>query len=266
MPSGAPMIERWSINTAIVVNDPPERPGVLRRRPPPRELRLDARRVGNRETGGELAAAEWPDGTAWRGSLPRVSGVLVQDDGSPAAGARVWMLNTSDTVTSGRDGRFVLPYVLPGIYYVLATDSTLAPWGLSRTAWTPAVLGRNSDANLRIRYGARTTAFSAACPGPEQYHPGTGVVLARVVDTSGAPVGNARVDVWQGVSLADTTSRNPDRGGESSDDGGVIICGAALNRSLRIRATRGQESATVSVDAFKDELFVATLVLRPRRG
>jgi hypothetical protein len=263
MPSGAAMIERWNISTAIVVNDPPIRPSPIRHRPTPREERADAREVGIRETGGELASAEWPNGTSWRGTLPRATGILVQDDGSPAAGARVWMLNTHDTVTSGPDGRFVLPYMLPGLYYVLATDSVLVGFGLSRTPWTAVALSRNGDSNLRMRYHSRGEALRAACEG-QRYRPGTGVVLARVVDKDGAPVADARIDVWQRASPSDTTSRGSDRSGETSEDGDVVICGAPLDRALRVRATSGKESAEVSIDSFTTDVYVARLVLRPR--
>lgn len=263
MPNGAPMIERWAITTSIVVSDAPDRSNGIRHKPPPRDMRGDARTVGIRESGGELAAAEWPDGTQWHGTLPHATGVIVQEDGAPVVGARVWMLNTHDTVTTGADGRFVLPYVLPGLYYVLATDSVLVDFGLSRTAWTGVALSRTAESNLHLRYHSRAEALRAACEG-QRYRVGTGVVLARVVDKDGAPVSEARIDVWQRRSPADTVSRDSDRGGESGEDGAVVICGAALDRALRIRATNGQESAELTIEGFKDEVVVATLALRPR--
>ncbi|MEP6493676.1 MAG: carboxypeptidase-like regulatory domain-containing protein [bacterium] len=262
MPNGAPMIERWNIHTAIVATDAPDRPNTFRRAPLPREQRTDARRVGLREVGGEVAVAEWPDGSSWRGGLPRITGVLVRDDGSPVAGARVWMLNTSDTVTSDTSGRFALPYTLPGMYYVLATDSVLADFGVSRTAWTGVALARNADANLRIRYHPRADALQLVCEG-QPYKAGSGVVLLRVVDHEGTAVGDARVEVWLQSSPADTAARNPDRVGETGDDGGAIICGAKANETLHVRASNGHERADVTIEGVTQEVTFQRLVLRP---
>jgi len=260
MPNGAPMIERWSINTAIVVNEMNDRTNGPRR-PPPREFRTDARRVGLREVGGEVALAEWADGTSWRGGLPRVTGTLIGTDGLPVAGARVWMLNTADTVTSDSSGRFALPYTLPGVYYVLASDSVLAGFGFSRAPWTGVAIARNADANVRMRYSPRAEALRYACMG-QPYKPGTGVVLLRVVNRDGDPVGDARVDVWLGTSSADPFTRSPDRGGETGDDGGAVICGAALHQPLRIRVSSGHESADTIIDGLKEEATTQRLVLR----
>jgi hypothetical protein len=261
MPNGASMIERWIIHAEILAMEAERRSDGWRRALPPREMRRNTRRLGTREVGGEVASVEWPDGSTWHGPLPRITGVLTDSTGVPVTGARVWMVKTSDTVTTGADGRFSLPYVLPGIYAVLATDSTFAASGLSRTSHYWVFVDRDRDADIRLLFHPRSEILAQLCRG-QSYQPGTGVVLGRVISTAGTPRANAKIDMWRQIKTGNIELFRQEPSGSVGSDGRFVICGVPLHQQLRIRATDTNESAEILIDKWKDELMVVTLVVR----
>ena len=262
MPNGAPMIERWTIRTVTLAMDANEHSDGLRRLQPPRELRRNMRRTGMREVGGEVASVYWPDGSKWHGLLPHISGVLVDSAGMPVAGARVWVMKTGDTVTTGADGGFSLPPLLPGLYAVLAADSALAESGLSRTAHNWVFVDREHDADIRLLFHSRAEILQQLCAA-QTYHEGTGVVMGRVVNAGGLPIANARIDVWRRIKSNTVELFHQESGGHAGDDGRFIICGTPLDQPLRIRAWGAVASSEVFIE-WKDDVFVATLVVRER--
>src|SRR5262249_1545352 len=118
MPIGTAIIVRWVLRYPILVADPPRDLSGIRRRPPPRESRTDVRVVAYHETGGEVGAVEWPDGTKWRGPLSRVIGVVVDTVGRPVSGAAVLIgaLQHRDTVFAASDGRFRSAFLATGVF------------------------------------------------------------------------------------------------------------------------------------------------------
>jgi hypothetical protein len=260
MPNGASMIERWTIHTTILATDVEAHSDGLRRATIPREMRRNTRRLGTREVGGEVASVQWPDGTTWHSALPRITGVLTDSSGAPVVGARVWMMKTADTVTTTEDGRFMLPHVMPGVYAVLATDSALAASGLSRTSHYWVFVDRARDADIHIVYHPRSEILVQLCQG-QKYRPGTGVVLGRVIGMGGAPIANAKIDVWRRIQSGNVELFRQEPSGAAGADGRFVICGSALNQKLRIRATDARESGELIVDEWKDEIVVATLVV-----
>jgi hypothetical protein len=261
MPNGASMIERWTIHTTIVAMDVEMHPDGLRRPTIPRELRRNTRRLGTREVGGEVASVQWPDGSTWHGALPRITGILTDTAGIPVVGARVWMMKTGDTVTTNEDGRFSLPHVMPGVYAVLATDSTFAASGLSRTSHYWVFVDRARDADIHIVYHPRSEILVQLCES-QTYRAGTGVVLGRVVGTGGLPLAHAKIDVWRGIRSGNVEVFSQEPGGSAGEDGRFVICGTPLNQKLRIRATDARESGEIIVHEWKDEVVVATLIVR----
>jgi Carboxypeptidase regulatory-like domain len=260
MPNGASMIERWTIHTTIVAMDVELHSDGLRRAAIPRALRRNTRRLGTHEVGGEVASVQWPDGSTWHGTLPRISGVLTDSDGTPVVGARVWMAKTGDTVTTTEDGRFSLPHVMPGVYAVQATDSTFAASGLSRTSHYWVFVDRSRDADIHIVYHPRSEILVQLCQG-QTYREGTGVVLGRVVGTGGVPLANAKIDIWRRIQTGNVELFHQEAGGAAGADGRFVVCGAPLNQKLRIRATDARASGEIIVDSWKDEVVVATLIV-----
>jgi hypothetical protein len=260
MPNGALMIERWMIRTALIAVDVGSRNG-LGRLPLRRPLRRNVRQIGVHEAGGEVASVQWKDGSLWHGSLPRITGVLTDGAGSPVERARVWMVKTSDTVTTNADGRFELPYVMPGVYAILATDSTFAASGLSRTSRYWVYVDRDRDADIELVFHERAEILQQLCVG-QSYSAGAGVVIGQVIRAAGLPAANAKIEVWRRIKSANVELIRHDSSGTAGEDGRFIICGAPLDQQLRIRATYTRESGEITIDKWKDEVFVVTLVVR----
>jgi hypothetical protein len=261
MPNGASMIERWMIHTTLLAVDVDPRDNGPRRVPLPRPLRRNTRKIGMREVGGEIASVQWKDGALWHGALPRITGVLTDSAGVPVAGARVWMVKTPDTVSTNADGRFELPYVMPGVYAVLATDSALSPSGLSRTSHYWVYLDRDRGADIKLLFHPRSEILQQLCQG-QTYSAGTGVVIGQVLGTGGVPLANARIDVWRRIKTGNVELFHQEPGGAAGEDGRFVICGTPLDQQLRIRATDTRQSSEITIDTWKDEVFVATLVVR----
>jgi hypothetical protein len=53
--------------------------------------------------------------------------------------------------------------------------------------------------------------------------------------------------------------------GESGDDGRFVICGAALDQKLAVRATKNGKTASGAITAWKDDVLAMTLVLKDAR-
>jgi hypothetical protein len=187
--------------------------------------------------------------------------VLTDGVGNPVVGARVWMVKTSDTVTTDAGGRFSLPYVLPGVYAVLATDSALATSGLSRTSHYWVFVDRDHDAEIRLLFHPRSEILGQLCQG-QSYQEGTGVVLGRVISDGGTPRANAKIDVWRQIKSGNIELFRQEPSGAAGADGRFVICGVPLTQQLRIRATDTRDSGEIIIGEWKDEVMVATLVVR----
>ncbi len=279
MPNGAPMIQQWVIRSTMLAIDVPAHPDGIRHHIPPRQERTDVRTLGYREEGGMVAEVVWPDGTAWHADLPRITGVVVDTANKPLAGIRVWLANTPDSTTSNAKGEFALPYVLPRIYTLMASDSVLATKGVTRMvpgrlALFSAKVGQPggvassplyADTRVTVHVRPRDEALASICPAGS-YRPGSGVILADVVDDDGDPVPGARVDIetLQALVVRDTVLRTVKRSGQASPEGRFVVCGAAKDRALLLRATKDGQSAEATVREWGDGVVSITLALKPK--
>jgi Carboxypeptidase regulatory-like domain len=266
MPNGAPMIDRWTIHSAILATDEDNSLNGVRKRPPPRPMRTNVRLLAFQDVGGEVAFIDWGDGTKWNADLPRFSGVVVDPQGARVTGARVWVRGSIDTTTTGADGTFRLPYMYPGKYVVLASDSTLAPLGIARTVPTPVQMYAPGIWDLWLTFHPRSAVLPLVCPA-KSYQPGTGVLMAKVTFADGTPASGALIDVEtkQTIVIGDTVTRPRRTIGEAGDDGRFVICGAALDQPMLVRATKGASSASATVETWKDDVISVTLVLGARQ-
>lgn len=264
MPNGAPMITRWMIHSPVLAYEEATGPSGVRKTPLPRTARNDVRVIAYREWGGEVGSARWSNGTTWHANVPRATGLVTDSAGAPAAGIKVWLQNTKDTATTDAVGAFFLPYVFPGIYVVVASDPVLASQGIGRTVPARVGLFDPGDVELRLRMHSRDEVLPLICPAGS-YKPGTGVLMANVLEPDGTPAAHARVDVTaqQLVIARDTVTRDQQRIGETDDNGKFVICGASRERPLAVRASRGGAEAVVVLDRWQDEVATITLVLRP---
>lgn len=261
MPNGAPMITRWTIRSAVLAVEAPITAPIVQRRPPDRRDRTDVRVLSWREEGGSVATATWPDGRSWRGALRTIAGKLVGELGRPIAGARVWLWNGPDTVTSDSTGAYALTGVLPGVYVVYAADSSLAHVDLPQGRRIVDVRD-NDHRDAAVLVVPRRSVVAARCKG-QKLAPESGVLLGRVVDPSGEPVAEASIEVrWTPRPPNAGTTQRPDRSLTADDDGRFALCGAPLGATVRLRAA-GDGQAT-DVEWKQSSLMTMLLVLRGR--
>jgi hypothetical protein len=193
-----------------------------------------------------------------------VTGVVTNLQGEPVPVAVVWLRDGRDTAYTNELGRFALPYVSPGIYTVLASDSALAGEGISRTIATRIQLFSAGDHALALRLHPRSEVFPLICPA-NSYKEGTGVLLAKVQMADGSPAATARIEVetTQLIVVGDTLARPSIRRGEAGDDGRFVICGIDRTRRLVVRAFKDKEAMGVALDNWRDEVAPVTITLRP---
>lgn len=261
MPNGVSMIQQWEVHSAILAIELPSTPLGVKRREVPRADRRNVRVLGYRRTGGQIAYAVWPDGKRFDGNLPHIEGVVRYVDGTPAPDAVVWVRGAPDTVRTDSTGHFRFPPMEPGLYTVSASDSILATLGVSRAVATHATLLTTGNAEANLEYHSRTDVFPAICP-TRSYRPGTGVMLARVLDSRGKPVPNAHVEI-ETRRIAEKPELVGRRNGQTSDDGRFVVCGAERDQRLVVRAFNDNEGAGVAIDRWGDEVVAVTLTLRP---
>ena len=189
---------------------------------------------------------------------PEVHSVVVDPAGGRVV-ARVWVRGTADTAITTADGAFELPYSSAGKFMLLASDSLLASLGISRTVPSPVQLDKPGNWDVWLTFHPRSAVLPYVCPA-KSYKPGT-----RCVDGDGEQCErNSRLrsagrsrdaagDRRRGYSDATAKER-----GSAGDDGRFVICGAALNQQLLIRAIKGDESAVALIDQWKDEVIATT--------
>jgi hypothetical protein len=268
MPNGVPMIVRWNIHSAILAIDADNSNGA-RRNPPPRSLRSNVRVLGYQETGGETGYAIWPDGTHWNLGLSRILGVVTDQGGTRVPGIRVWFNGGRDTVVSDAEGEFDFKYQFPGMYVLVASDSLLAGQSIARSIPTRVFLTESRDLPVHIVLHPRSEILPLVCP-KSSYKPGSGVVFAKLVNADGSAADHARVEVETRARLVvgdtiaprDTLDQPIRRMGETGDDGRFVVCGAGLDRPLRVRGIKNGLTGEATVDHWSDEIAILTIVLK----
>ncbi len=271
MPTGVPMIVRWTVHSPIIATDESDvSPQGVRHSLPPRPQRNRFRVLGYQFFGAETRRVTWADGATWAPRLASVTGIVADLRGHLVNRARVWMFGGGDTAVTDTNGVFrIARPLLGGLFTIVAADSVLAAGGVNQTP--PKVVtvasDRNPDADIDadiLKMYPRDDALRAACPG-NKYQPGEGVALVRVVDTLGAGVMGARVDVaaQQAVVVEDTLARQVRRSGRSDVQGRFVVCGAALDQPISFRASNDGYGGENGIARWTSDIMVLTIVLRP---
>ena len=271
MPTGVPMIVRWMIHSPVIATEAEVNAAGVRRRLPPRPARNGFRVIAYQETGAEVRHAKWSDGTEWTPRQPAVTGLIADRRGLLLGGIRVWMFFGTDTVVTDSIGAFRLPRPLGGGYTLVAADSGMAAAGINQTLPKYVVVGDEryptTDIDVDVlRLFPRADALRAAC-GEGNYVPGRGVVVVRVVDTTGTSVAGAHVDVetMQKIVAGDTVARPIHRSGDAGPDGRFIVCAAALDQPMTLRASYRDARGEKTLLKWTDELEALTITLRQGR-
>ena len=268
MPNGVPMIVRWDIHSVILATDADNSNGI-RRNPPPRSLRSNVRVLGYQETGGETGYAIWADGSHWNLGLSRILGVVTDRQGMPVPHARVWFNGGRDTVVADAQGEFDFKYQFPGMYVLVASDSTLASQGIGRSIPMRVFLTDTRDDSVQVILHPRSEILPLVCPRTS-YKPGSGVVFARLLNADGSIADHAHVEVETSARMVvrdslvvpDTLDAPIRRIGEAGDDGRFIVCGAGLDRPLRVRGLKNGLTGQATIDRWIDEIAILTIVLK----
>jgi hypothetical protein len=268
MPSGVPMIVRWTIHSPIIATDESEMSTGIRRRLPLRPERRHFRVLGYQVLGAEAREVTWPDGSRWLPRLASVTGLIVDLHGRAVPGARVWMNGMDDTVATDTAGVFRLPRpTIGGWFSVVAADSTLAAGGINQTP--PRTFSVPDDRNLTrdisvdvLKMYPRADALRAACPN-NNYVVGQGVAILRVFDTVGVAAVRAHVDMEtkRAVVIGDTLVRPVRRSGEVGYTGGFMVCGASLDQPMTFRASLGDEHGEAAITRWTQDVMVLTIRL-----
>jgi len=268
MPSGVPMIVRWTIHSPIIATDESEMSTGIRRSLPPRPERHRYRVLGYQVLGAEARQVTWPDGSSWLPRLASITGLVVDLRGRVVPGARVWMNGLSDTAVTDSAGVFRVPRpMISGLFSVVAADSTLAAGGINQTP--PRTIFVSDDRNLGgdidldvLKMYPRADALRAACPD-NKYVAGQGVAIVRVIDTAGVAAVKARMDVEtvRAVVVGDTLLRPVHRTGEVGYTGGFLVCGASLDQPLTFHATLRDEHGDAAITHWTQDVVVLTIRL-----
>jgi hypothetical protein len=268
MPSGVPMIVRWTIHSPIIATDESEMSTGIRRSLPPRPERHRFRVLGYQVLGAEARQVTWPDGSSWQPRLASVTGLIVDLHGRVMPGARVWINGMGDTVLTDTAGVFRLPRpMIGGLFSVVAADSTLAAGGISQTA--PHTILVSDDRNLArdisvdvLKMYPRADALRVACPD-NNYVAGFGVAIIRVIDTAGVPAIRAHIDLEtrQAVVVGDTLVRPVRRSSDTGYNGDFIVCGASLEQPMTFHASLRDEHGDAAITHWTEDVMVLTIKL-----
>lgn len=268
MPSGVPMIVRWTIHSPIIATDESEMSTGIRRSLPPRPERHRFRVLGYQVLGAEARQVTWPDGSSWQPRLASVTGLIVDLHGRVMPGARVWINGMGDTVLTDTAGVFRLPRpMIGGLFSVVAADSTLAAGGISQTA--PHTILVSDDRNLArdisvdvLKMYPRADALRVACPD-NNYVAGFGVAILRVIDTAGVPAIRAHIDLEtrQAVVVGDTLVRPVRRSSDTGYNGDFIVCGASLEQPMTFHASLRDEHGDAAITHWTEDVMVLTIKL-----
>ncbi|HSQ30748.1 MAG TPA: carboxypeptidase regulatory-like domain-containing protein [Gemmatimonadaceae bacterium] len=233
MPNGIAIVDQWWLHVPAVWVD---------------TQHLDTRRIERsgvllREAGGEVARAEWPDGSRWHASLGELRGRTVDDTGAPLAGINVGLAETDYRSTSDSSGFFEILDVAPGSYRITAVEPDLSRLGISLVTAQEFAARRDSVLDVIVRVPSSDSFVDRACHSDvassgEQGGLTSGRLIGRVVQRDGKPAPGVQVD----VELVEEVSgpRPVAAGGATDADGMFHLCRwIPVGRTVIVRARDG---------------------------
>lgn len=207
-------------------------------------------------TGGDVGTMVSMGDTVYRGALARVEGLVVDEGGGAAPGARVFLQGTSIAVRADSTGRFVMPRVVPGRYAIGAASRTLDSLGVARAdqqVWARA----DSVHALRLVIPRAARVVATVCDR------GDGGLLRGVVDAAdGRPAGDTRVTIeWLEPTRTGFERRRETR--LTTDERGTFrLCGAPAGWRFRVWAGEPAARSDVVVATIPASTMFAVVRLR----
>ena len=251
MPNGVAFITRWVLHLQSFAE--------ARRRPGGSDGQLggigrwrsdgttDVRMTSRRDAGAEVLSAAWSDGARMDDRLGTVAGVVrPAGGGAPLAGVVVHVSGTARSTTSDSTGRFRIEDLIPGRYRLTAYDPLLAPYSGDDSTARVVDVGRDTTRLDTVQVPSRAAALDALCRAQHANAPTprTAVLLARAVDTDGAPIRDLELhaDWLANVIVGPAGIAGGVRAARAirpRDDGRFALCGVPRDRGLVLSAWRG---------------------------
>jgi hypothetical protein len=250
VPNGVSFIERWWLRLPALGLAPGS--SLI----PPRTRRADRKTVvANevQETGGQVIAASWLDGTEWRDSMTGLKGTITQrGNGRPVPNAIVSLLGTSDTVLTDDHGTFEFQPVVPGKYLVQVTDTALSMFASARTDSRAVEVARGKLADFRAALPPVSDAITRRCK--ESGDRMTTIIAGRVSLPGGASAAHGEVRAtWQadytGLTGPTVSIETAKRTINVDNDGRFAVCAVSIERPVRLRFEIGSVFADTTVKA-----------------
>lgn len=223
MPNGASFIDRWHIRMIATRTDT----NGFRARDNAPILGTSFYAVTN---GGELAHARWPDSTAYDSDLGRLRLTARKPSGAPAAGVHVALIDTPFEKVLDLTGVFEVNDLLPGPYWLVVREPRLAAIRMDSVPTSFRFTARRGATSLlATTLPTVETWVLARCA--ELKAPGAAdgaLVLARVLDEKGRPVGGVRWSLKEAstviVGTAVATVTATQSSGTTGTDGLIPVC------------------------------------------
>jgi hypothetical protein len=236
---GIPQIQRWFLRTVV------DRTNVLR------GPTVGPKRFEVHEDGGELARADWSDGTAWRAPLGAARVQAKSKSGEALVGIALALAGTDYVATTDSTGTAEFTDLLPGPYRVTNIDSALTMLGLGGETDARYVAARNSMTELSVVLPSAAQVIDAECRRTNVWTPNSYALVVQVVNPDGTAVAGAR---WS-VSVGRTT-------GVTGSTGIFQYCfGLEPGEIVTIQVSRNGERPTMVTRTLSRKLTTVRLVL-----
>ncbi len=212
--------------------------------------------------GGVLADASWPGGDHWVGPLGTLGGRVVRGTGSvPAPGVRVWLDITGDSTTTGADGTFRFPNLLPGMYTLHAVDPALLAFHAEPPVQLDVVVRVGQDTLPSVVLLSYDDIEHRLCQDEAVGRYGT-VVMGRLTTDRGPPPWAVELRLtWPAGGMSEGASQRvaPSAGGR------FYVCGIPRRRPISVRALRDTAIWLDTVLTTPDApVYLVALALGPR--
>lgn len=253
MPNGGALIDRWflrlpSTNSAVAEK------GVSARGP---TYRFD--NVVMHETGGELANAQWDDGTRWRAALGSARLHLVDSRGNADTGRVVRLDSTTYVGRSDADGNVELTELTPGPYKPVLIDKRLIQLGIKIPTDIEFSVERDSTVTMKIATLTAEQFTKRGCAIDRNSTDGVSMLYGRILEPDGAPADKAEITIDR---ISARLTRLSERG-RTGSNGLFRWCGLERGWSLVVGAKRGDLKHSAEVQNIPEGLTVVQFKLTP---
>jgi Carboxypeptidase regulatory-like domain len=205
MPNGMVVLDRWVIR---LVAGGPDSPTAFRSRAVERCPRgtvclptpVPQPTLQVHEIGGEIAHAQWPDGTEWIAPLGTLRGRAMRDS-VPAAGVTVRLDGTDYAATTEATGAFEIDELLPGPYDLRIENEQLASVGLLMPTGVTFNAARDSTEIVSAEIPSLDDYTWRTCKSdpkrPRAARPAVRLLIVRLLESDGRPAAWAKATVKQ---------------------------------------------------------------------